>query len=823
MQIDLDFVPDTLHLGPNVVLTFFSINILNGKRKIPLGEYCSADILPPSTAQPLHHHISTLCADPGLDCIAGGDLGSALILQEVMLYPSCCYPPTRWRDYLMKLRTDPFNKTIVEQGHNETTVTLLPVLGTTWEQIAKFDVVRDIAYSSPTQSVDVSVAYRVKWYNVTFLCAASTSDVCLSSYPVDSCLSDCNGYALPNTTVPSPPATSLNLMVIWLPILVTTIFAVALAAAGFMWWRSMKPLENGKTARSDPDIEASKNQSGEAEQGNMSTIALQLTSAKDESRQTPPSDEASPTVTMTGSNALQRSLETAGTLSSDHGRNVERRPLQQMDMIPDEKELEATDNASSVDKISLTAMASASALWASGSHADARSAASGSLFNAAAALADITSSQWPSNQDDAARARSERDLQRRVQKIADEMLLTGTQDEKLVLGRMIGRGAFGVVYQGWWRGLEVAVKTILMSHHDPSLQEKAMMEAALASSVVHPNVVSMYHYDLKPMGATATHGTLHGSIEIVDQQHAAVDWKMYLVQELCQTSLAYSLEKFIFHDEATGMPRMDLIVAVLLDVAQGVAHIHSKNILWGDLKPENVLLKMEPSRLHGIIAKISDFGLSTTIDPGKSHVSNYNKGTAGYSAPEVMKSHVATMKSDVFSFGVLMQAMMTRSTPFKKDEGGTLVVDTNFWRPIHGAPPPFMELRRKCLARDPNARPNFAYLVLALQAIYDWGMGFNRLPQGLPPKAQPNAPPCADAPSASNGPGESSNVVQIDPAFMAQYRQQMQANALARAQANIIASNLAQQRQSRRISMNDPPQSPQNLPAPDDQLQAQAP
>ena len=61
---------------------------------------------------------------------------------------------------------------------------------------------------------------------------------------------------------------------------------------------------------------------------------------------------------------------------------------------------------------------------------------------------------------------------------------------------MIGRGAFGVVYQGWWRGLEVAIKTILMSHHDPSLQEKALMEAALASSVVHPNVVSMYDYPI---------------------------------------------------------------------------------------------------------------------------------------------------------------------------------------------------------------------------------------------------------------------------------------------------------------------------------------
>jgi serine/threonine protein kinase len=42
---------------------------------------------------------------------------------------------------------------------------------------------------------------------------------------------------------------------------------------------------------------------------------------------------------------------------------------------------------------------------------------------------------------------------------------------------------------------------------------------------------------------------------------------------------------------------------------------------------------MDHTRPHGIIAKITDFGMSTTIDPTKSHVSNYNKGTVGYSAP----------------------------------------------------------------------------------------------------------------------------------------------------------------------------------------------
>ncbi len=57
--------------------------------------------------------------------------------------------------------------------------------------------------------------------------------------------------------------------------------------------------------------------------------------------------------------------------------------------------------------------------------------------------------------------------------------------------------------------------------------------------------------------------------------------------------------------------------------------------------------QMDASRPHGIIAKITDFGMSTTIDPTLSHISGFNKGTPCYAAPEVMLSHQATKTTDV--------------------------------------------------------------------------------------------------------------------------------------------------------------------------------
>jgi serine/threonine protein kinase len=56
---------------------------------------------------------------------------------------------------------------------------------------------------------------------------------------------------------------------------------------------------------------------------------------------------------------------------------------------------------------------------------------------------------------------------------------------------------------------------------------------------------------------------------------------------------------------------------------------------------------MDPTKAHGIIAKISDFGISTILDPDLSHLSNFGEGTPFYTAPEILNSRRATKTSDV--------------------------------------------------------------------------------------------------------------------------------------------------------------------------------
>ncbi|KAL6752107.1 kinase-like domain-containing protein, partial [Haematococcus lacustris] len=97
------------------------------------------------------------------------------------------------------------------------------------------------------------------------------------------------------------------------------------------------------------------------------------------------------------------------------------------------------------------------------------------------------------------------------------------------------------------------------------------------------------------------------------------------------------------------------ILQAALDIAQGLAYIHSKDVIHGDLSSGNIMLRTDPSNPLGVQAKVCDFGLSRFLEgPDQSHISNARQGTPYYMAPEVLAHGLMSREADAFSFGVIL-------------------------------------------------------------------------------------------------------------------------------------------------------------------------
>jgi serine/threonine protein kinase len=132
---------------------------------------------------------------------------------------------------------------------------------------------------------------------------------------------------------------------------------------------------------------------------------------------------------------------------------------------------------------------------------------------------------------------------------------------------------------GEWRGLEVAIKTLVVESkpHDKATTSVAR-EAAIATTLSHRNVVATYSHDIAGVSG-------HGGQELDI-------YRFYLIQEFCNgKTLRSAVARRSFAPERQPR-RWRAIKQVLLDVAAGMEYVHSKGIVHGDLNPANVLLKV---------------------------------------------------------------------------------------------------------------------------------------------------------------------------------------------------------------------------------------
>ena len=196
----------------------------------------------------------------------------------------------------------------------------------------------------------------------------------------------------------------------------------------------------------------------------------------------------------------------------------------------------------------------------------------------------------------------------------------------LRLVERIGRGAFGEVYRAWDTRLdrEVALK-LLPADRSPGNRAASSIihEGRLLAKVRHPNVVTIY-----------------GAEQIGDQ----IGLWMEFVR-------GHTLEQILDHRKVVSATEA---VDIGLELCRAMSAVHGAGLLHRDIKGHNVM-RAEDGRIV-----LMDFGTGRELDDD---ASSDLAGTPLYLAPEVLQRQQATVRSDIYSLGVLLYHLVTGSYP----------------------------------------------------------------------------------------------------------------------------------------------------------------
>ena len=212
---------------------------------------------------------------------------------------------------------------------------------------------------------------------------------------------------------------------------------------------------------------------------------------------------------------------------------------------------------------------------------------------------------------------------------------------------------------------------------DEKFVRRFQREALAASSLSHPNIVEMYDV-----------GEDNGTY--------------YIVMEYIEGKTLKQLIK------KRGALTMSECIDIMLQLTDGVDHAHASYIIHRDLKPQNIMIQD-----NGEI-KITDFGISMALNNTQLTQTNSVMGSVHYLPPEQASGKGATVKSDIYSMGIMLFELLTGNLPFKGENAVEIAFkqikdDIPSVREINPSIPQSVEnIVLKATAKNPKNRYNSA-------------------------------------------------------------------------------------------------------------------
>ncbi|XP_065861992.1 probable serine/threonine-protein kinase PBL7 [Euphorbia lathyris] len=240
----------------------------------------------------------------------------------------------------------------------------------------------------------------------------------------------------------------------------------------------------------------------------------------------------------------------------------------------------------------------------------------------------------------------------------------------------LGRGGFGAVYKGHLESTRQVVAVKQLDLADGLQGEKEfLVEVLMLTLMHHPNLVNLLGFCAEGVQRLLVYefmamGSLEDHLFDVTPDKEALDWKTRM--------------------------------KIASGAAKGLDCLHNANppVIYRDLKASNILLG------EGFHPKLSDFGLAKFGPIGdNSHVSTRVMGTYGYCAPEYASTGRLTLKTDIYSFGVLLLELITGYRAVDEINGRRMHL-------IHWALPIIRDQKNHLKLADPLLRGQFSASVL---------------------------------------------------------------------------------------------------------------
>jgi fyn-related kinase len=247
---------------------------------------------------------------------------------------------------------------------------------------------------------------------------------------------------------------------------------------------------------------------------------------------------------------------------------------------------------------------------------------------------------------------------------------------------LLGSGQSGEVFKGYWkRKTIVAIKTLRADANDVS---QFLKEAQLMKTLINPKLVQLYGV-------------------------CTVDEPFFIVTELMKNGALLDYLKTSKGKQKSIQQLIDMGA----QVAEGMAFLERKNYIHRDLAARNVLVGK-----HNIV-KIADFGLARAIPDNMYMAKIGQKLPIKWTAPEAMNYNQYTIKSDVWSFGILLTELVTYGRPpYPKMRNQEVVKFLNEGHRMEcpqNCPELLYQLMLQCWDENPQKRPTFESLNFILE------------------------------------------------------------------------------------------------------------